>query len=85
MCISDMESAEGVLNIMKESNIEPSSETYTLLASGYAKMGDIKKIVEIIELCNNKEINLSDKEYLDIIYALTISGYGDKTEQVNIL
>lgn len=80
-----MESAEGVLKVMKESNIEPLADTYTLLASGYAKKGDIKKIVEIIELCNNKDMNLSDKEYLDIIYSLTIGGYGDKTEQVNII
>lgn len=80
-----MESAEGVLNVMKESNLEPSSDTYTLLASGYAKKGDIAKIIDVLEKCENNEIILSDKEYLDIIYSLAINGHGDKIDQVHIL
>lgn len=79
-----MESAEGVLNVMKESNLEPSSDTYTLLASGYAKKGDIARVVDVIDTCENKEIYLSDKDYLDIVYALVISGHGDKVDQVNL-
>lgn len=82
---SDLESAEGVLNLMKESNLEPLSDTYSLLASGFAKKGDIKKILEIIETCNKKDINLNDKEYLDIVYSLAISGHSDKISHVNIL
>lgn len=78
-----MESAEGILNVMKEANLEPSSDTFTLLASGYAKKGDIAKIVEIIDKCDNNEIYLSDKEYLDIVHSLAISGHGDKINQVN--
>lgn len=81
---SDMESAEGVLNVMKESNLEPTSDTYTLLASGYAKNGDIAKVVDVFDTCDNKEIYLSDKEYLDIVYSLAINGHGDKIDQVSI-
>lgn len=79
-----MESAESVLNVMKESNLEPSSDTYALLASGYAKKGDIAKVVDIFESCVNKEIYLGDKEYLDIVFALASSGNDDKIDQVNI-
>lgn len=79
-----MESAEGVLNVMKESNLEPSSDTYTLLASGYAKKGDIAKITSILENCESKEMPLSDKDHLDIIYSLAINGHGDKIDQVHI-
>lgn len=79
-----MESAEGVLNVMKESNLEPTSDTYTLLASGYAKNGDLAKIVDVLDTCDNKEIYLSDKEYLDIVYSLAINGHGDKIDQVSV-
>jgi len=79
-----MESAEGVLNVMKESNLEPTSDTYTLLASGYAKNGDIAKVVDVLDTCDNNEINLSDKEYLDIVYSLAINGHGDKIDQVRV-
>jgi len=79
-----MESAEGILNLMKESNLEPSSYTYTLLASGYAKKGDIEKVIEVLDICENKDIYLTDREYLDIIYALVINGHSDKVDQVNL-
>jgi len=79
-----MESAEGVLNVMKESNLEPTSDTYTLLASGYAKNGDISKVIDVLDTCDNKEIYLSDKEYLDIVYSLAVNGHGDKIDQVSV-
>jgi len=79
-----MESAEGVLNVMKESNLEPTSDTYTLLASGYAKNGDIGKVIDVLDTCDSKEIYLSDKEYLDIVYSLAVNGHGDKIDQVSV-
>lgn len=78
-----MESAEGVLNVMKESDLEPTSDTYTLLASGYARKGDITKISEIFSICESKELFLSNKDYLDIVYTLAINGHEDKIDQVN--
>jgi len=80
-----MESAEGILNVMKESNLDPTSDTYTLLASGYAKNGDIAKIINVLDTCENKEIYLSDKEYLDIVYSLSVNGHGNKVEEVCVL
>lgn len=82
---SDMESAESVLDVMKESNLEPSSDTYTLLASGYAKMGNIGKVLEIFDTCDSKEIYLSDKDYLDVVFALASSGNDSDIDQVIIL
>lgn len=79
-----MESAEGILNVMKESNLEPLSDTYTLLASGYAKKGDITKILNLIKVCESKEISLNNKEKLDIIYSLAVNGHGDQIDQVNL-
>lgn len=79
-----MESAEGVLKLMKDSNLEPSSDTYTLLASGYAKQGNVEKVVEILDLCENNDTYLSDKEYLDILYVLAVNGSGNSIDQVNL-
>lgn len=80
---SDMESAESVLNVMKQSDLEPLSDTYTLLASGYAKQGDIAKVLSILENCESKEILLNNKEYLDIVYSLAVNGHSDQIDQVN--
>lgn len=79
-----MESAEGVLDVMNESKLEPSSDTYTILASGYAKTGNIQKINEIINICESKEIYLNDKDFLEIVYSLAVSGHGKEIDQVNL-
>lgn len=81
---SDIESAEGVLNLMKESNLEPSSDTYTLLASGCAKKGDIAKVIDILDTCDNKDIYINNKEYLDIVYSMATGGHDSKIDQVNL-
>lgn len=80
-----MESAEGVLNVMKESNLEPSSDTYTLLACGYSKKGDIAKVIEILDACDSKELYLSVKDHFDIVYSLAINGHGNDIDQVRLL
>lgn len=80
-----MESAEGVLNVMKKSNLEPLSDTYTLLSSGYAKKGDISKVLSLLEVCESKEIHLNNKEYLDIVYSLAVNGHSDQIDQVNLI
>lgn len=70
-----MESAHAILNVMMQAGLEPSADTYTTLLCGYASKGDINKIMELIEECENKEIFLLDKDYLDIVYSLATSGY----------
>ncbi|KAK9870349.1 hypothetical protein WA026_006434 [Henosepilachna vigintioctopunctata] len=70
----DMESAHAVLNIMAQAGLEPSADTYKTLLCGYAKNGDIESMKSILEECETKEIYLLDKDYLDICYALGLSG-----------
>lgn len=40
----DHESAKGIINIMRQSGINPDSETYKLLATGYVKSGTLEDI-----------------------------------------
>ena len=74
---SDLESASGILAVMKQAGLEPSADTYTTLLSGYARKGDIETINQLMKECEEKEIYLLDKDILDIIYALAINGHAN--------
>uniref|UniRef100_A0A1L8DH78 Putative bicoid mrna stability factor n=1 Tax=Nyssomyia neivai TaxID=330878 RepID=A0A1L8DH78_9DIPT len=76
----DMESAVGILQVMQQAGLEPSADTYTTLLSGYAKKGDVEAIKKTLEECEKKEIYLLDKDILDVLYALAISGHGKEAD-----
>jgi leucine-rich PPR motif-containing protein, mitochondrial len=65
---SDMESASGILAVMKQTGLEPSADSYTTLLCGYARKGDIGAINTLLEQCEKNEVYLLDKDLLDIIY-----------------
>lgn len=60
---------------MAQAGLEPSADTYTTLLCGYAKVGNMEKINELINESDQKEIYLLDKDYLDIVYSLAINGH----------
>lgn len=77
-----MESAKGILSVMKQAGIEPTADTYTTLLCSHARQGDLESILSILEECEKKEIFLLDKDLLDVVYALAINGHGDKVDAV---
>lgn len=80
---SDMESALGILGVMTQAGLEPSADTYTTLLCGYAGKGDVESILKTMTTtCEEKEISLVDKDILEVVYALSTHGHGDKIEAV---
>lgn len=77
-----MESAKGILTVMKQAGLEPSADTYSTLLSCYAKFGDLEAIQATLEECDGKDIVLLDRDILDIVYQLTIHGFADKIDAV---
>lgn len=75
-----MESAKGILSVMKQAGLEPSADTYTTLLCCYAKHGDMESISNTLAECEKNEILLLDKDILDVIYNLAINGHGDKID-----
>ncbi|KAF5285354.1 hypothetical protein FQA39_LY04453 [Lamprigera yunnana] len=73
--LGDMESAQGIVSVMTQAGLEPSADTYTTLLCGYAKKGDIEAINALFNKCEESEIYLLDKDYLDIVYAFAINGH----------
>lgn len=71
----DMESAAGILGVMQQAGLEPSADTYTTLLCGYAKKGDIDALTKTLELCDAKDIQLLDRDYMDIIYSLAVNNH----------
>lgn len=71
----DMESAEGILGMMKTAGLEPSNETYTTLLCGYGKEGNIDKINSVLEICDKNDIYLLDRDILEIVYSLAVNGH----------
>jgi hypothetical protein len=47
---SDMESAEGIISVMKQAGLEPNDDTYVTLMCGYARKGDIENIKRIVQV-----------------------------------
>lgn len=78
----DIESAAGVLGVMIQAGLEPSADTYTTLLCGFAKKGDIDSINKYIDLCEEKEIHLLDKDFLEIVYALAVNGHEKKIDSI---
>lgn len=78
----DLESAVGILGVMTQAGLEPSADTYTTLLCGYARKGDIESINKYIEQCEQKEVYLLDKDFLEVAYALAVNGHDDKIDNV---
>lgn len=78
----DMDSAKDILTVMGQAGLEPSADTYTALMCGYAKKGDIESINNILQTCESKEIYFLDKDFMDIVYTLTINGHKDKIDSI---
>lgn len=76
----DIESAAGILGVMAQAGLEPSGDTYTTLLCGFARKGDLDSINKYIELCEQKEVHLLDKDYLEVVYSLAVNEHEDKIE-----
>lgn len=78
-----MESAVGVLSVMKQAGLEPSVDTYTALLSGYAINGDVDSILKILDECSASEIELGSRDLLEVAYHLSIHGHPDLLGKVS--
>lgn len=78
----DTEGAKAVLETMAGAGLEPTNRTYTLLACGYGKKGDIAGVQATIKTANDKETFMTDKDILEIIEHLAVSGHGDKVDEL---
>ncbi|XP_067009709.2 leucine-rich PPR motif-containing protein, mitochondrial [Anabrus simplex] len=78
----DMESATGIIQVMNQAGLEPSADTYATLLNGYAKRGNMEAINNLLKECDSKEIFLLDKDFMDIIYTLTVHGFAEHVDQV---
>jgi len=80
---SDMESAEGILGVMKQAGLEPNDDSYATLMRGYAKKGDLENIRRIVAECEQQEIFLVDRDFLEVIFTLASSKHNDLVKDVN--
>lgn len=78
----DIPSAIKTLDIMKNAGIEPTSRTYAEILCAHAKRGDIESIKLTFNECREKNIQLADKEILDIIYTLATNQHLDIIDEV---
>lgn len=67
---------------MRRGGMEPTADTYTTLLCGYAKRGDIEAIMKTIEMCEQKELYLLDRDILEVIYSLAVNGHTEHLDTV---
>ncbi|XP_075224635.1 bicoid stability factor [Lycorma delicatula] len=78
----DMKSARGILNVMGQAGLEPSADTYSALLCGYACAGDSESLQAVFEECENKDIYLADRDYLEIVFSLAVNNHDTLVESV---
>ena len=68
--------------MMRNANFEPTNDTYSALLCGYAKLGKINEIHKLLSELKNKDVALSDKHYLEIVYNLATNGHHEHVPQI---
>uniref|UniRef100_A0A671LKM9 Leucine-rich PPR motif-containing protein, mitochondrial-like n=1 Tax=Sinocyclocheilus anshuiensis TaxID=1608454 RepID=A0A671LKM9_9TELE len=71
----DMDSAEGILSVMKGAGIEPGPDTYLSLLNVYAEKGDFAKMKQTLEMVENADIHLMDRDLMQVVFSLTKAGH----------
>lgn len=79
---NDMESALGILSVMKQAGLQPTSETYRALLCGYAKQGDMEAIEQKMNECVQNELDLTDRDILEVVYNLGANGHHEHLEKM---
>ncbi|KAG4079720.1 hypothetical protein HA402_006753 [Bradysia odoriphaga] len=74
----DIEAAIGILPVMREAGMKPSSDTYTNLLCAYAKHGKMDEILTTLDECESNEIYLAD----EVIYSLAKNGHTDFVDKI---
>ncbi|GFT70491.1 leucine-rich PPR motif-containing protein, mitochondrial [Nephila pilipes] len=67
----DISGAQDMLEAMRSSGLSPTAESYTALACGYAEKSDIDNLKSLLENAKNSHITFSNKNYLQILAALS--------------
>ncbi len=78
----DMESAEGMIPVMRQAGLEPNDDTYVTLMCGYARKGDMESVNRIVKECNEKDVHLIDRDFMNVIYTLAANGHEVLVESV---
>jgi leucine-rich PPR motif-containing protein len=78
-----MESAAGILGVMQQAGLEPSADTYTTLLCGYAKKGDIEAVTKTLEQCDAKDIQLLDRDYMEVVFSLAVNNHLEHVDKVS--
>ncbi|XP_046388703.1 leucine-rich PPR motif-containing protein, mitochondrial [Ischnura elegans] len=78
----DMESAKGMLGVMEQAGLPPSAETYATLLCGFAKMGDKESISNTLKDCDAKQIDIIDRDYMDILYVAVANNHPELADEL---
>ncbi|ODN04280.1 Leucine-rich PPR motif-containing protein, mitochondrial [Orchesella cincta] len=79
---NDMESAEGILTVMGQAGLEPNDDTYVTLMTCYAKQGDIQNVHRIVKECEQKEIFLIDRDFLNVVHSLAQNNHQGLIDEI---
>lgn len=70
------------MNVMVESSLDPSMDTYTVLLVALAEQGDMEGLNSVFEECYAAEIPVSNSTLFEVILALAVSGHNQLVPQV---
>ncbi|XP_056326480.1 leucine-rich PPR motif-containing protein, mitochondrial [Danio aesculapii] len=78
----DMTSSEGILSVMKGAGIEPGPDTYLSLLNMYAEKGDIDKIKQTLDMVENADFFLMDRDLMQVVSSLAKTGHEQHVPEI---
>lgn len=79
---SDLESSQGVLEVMRASGLEPTTDTYTALLCSFAETGNLDAVEKTLAECKEAEVPLHDRDLMEVILVLAQKGHASYVMQV---
>ncbi|XP_064602820.1 leucine-rich PPR motif-containing protein, mitochondrial-like isoform X2 [Liolophura sinensis] len=79
---NDLESANGMLDIMQQAGMEPSVETYRAFLNGYAEKGDMEGVKETMKKVADNGLTLTPNILFDVLLTLAKGGYTKEASEI---
>lgn len=72
---NDPDNARNIVEVMRQTGLEPTNMTYTVLAMGFAEKGEIEEVKKYINQAEIENMPLRPGQLLDVYAALAASGH----------
>ncbi|KAK7104135.1 leucine-rich PPR motif-containing protein, mitochondrial-like [Littorina saxatilis] len=79
---NDPESAQSIVEVMRQTGLEPTNTTYMTLAIGFAERGEIEEVKKYINQAEIENVPLRPGQLLEVYAALAMNGHNQYLKEI---